>query len=310
MNTLHCRICGRGEADSLGRIPDSEEFAGQKLSSPIKGGELWQCKECGSMFRYPTLSSSDYISLYEKLPSTVWIGGEIWRNDTKTIYTYLNSHTGGSILDIGCFSGAFLAGLSERFTKYGVEPSDSASRFAASNGINVLGKTLSDLNEKLKFDVVTSIDVVEHLLDVEEFLMQAMSHVKDNGLLIIASGDPDAGYWKFLYKSRYWYSLFPEHVSFPSYKFFCNYSENNKLPLPERIRFIYMNLKKSDQFSKFIDQFLFFLSPAIYRYFKKIFCTKKQRSLPIQNTTSVLAAGVFLDQHIIIFRKSEPQFRQ
>lgn len=37
MEQMLCRICGKGEAVSLGRIPDGV-FAGQPVSSPIKGG--------------------------------------------------------------------------------------------------------------------------------------------------------------------------------------------------------------------------------------------------------------------------------
>src|ERR1035438_8541028 len=109
MGILQCRICGRGVAESLGQIPDCGEFAGQLVSPPIKGGELWRCNDCGSMFRHPTLSSSDYISLYEKVPGTLWVKCEAQRNDFATISAYLKNHVGGSILDVGCYSGNFLA---------------------------------------------------------------------------------------------------------------------------------------------------------------------------------------------------------
>ena len=56
---------------------------------------------------------------------------------------------------------------------YGVAPSTSASDRVIIKGITTLGETLIDLESKFVFDVVVSIDVIEHVLDVETFLADA-----------------------------------------------------------------------------------------------------------------------------------------
>lgn len=297
MDAIKCRVCGHGVAESLGQIPDSGEFAGQHISPPIKGGKLWLCKDCGSMFRHPTLSGDDYISLYKTAPSTVWIGDEIERNDFETIYTYLGNHIGGSILDVGCYSGNFLAGLPEKFKRYGIEPSDSASRCTASKGIEVLGKTLAGLDSDMTFDLVVSIDVVEHVLDVEEFLEQALAHVKGNGLLIISTGNPGCVAWKKVFKSKYWYSLFAEHVTFPSYNYYIEFSRRHGLQPPEQIRFRYAPLKRAARLSRL---FRFAFSLAMHKAIKKIRGTATGR---VFSFAQVSLIGVFNDHHVIIFRK-------
>lgn len=303
MDLLKCRVCGHGMAESLGKIPDCVEFAGQQISPPIKGGELWLCKDCGSMFRHPTLSANDYISLYEKAPSTVWVEGGVERNDFATIYTYLKNHVGGSVLDIGCYTGNFLAGLPDTFKKYGVEPSYLASRSAVSKGIDVLDKTLDELDSDKVFDVVVSIDVVEHVLDVEKFLSQALAHIKENGLLIISSGNPGCFFWNKVFKSRFWYNFFAEHVTFPGYKYYFGFSRRHGLRPPDQIRFRYTKLKYMVRLSTMFRNVLFTFFPAVYQTLRKI------RKITTSSTASdalvapVSLIGVFADHHVIVFRK-------
>lgn len=306
MDLLKCRICGHGEAESLGQIPDCGEFAGQQISPPIKGGELWLCKLCGSMFRHPTLSANDYISLYEKAPSTVWVEGGIERNDFATIYTYLKNHVGGSVLDIGCYTGNFLASLPDKFKKYGVEPSYLASRSAISKGIDVLGKTLDELDSDKVFDVVVSIDVVEHVLDVEKFLSQALAHVKENGLLIISSGNPGCFFWKKVFKSRFWYNFFAEHVTFPGYKYYLGFSRRHGLRPPEQIRFRYMKLKSIDRLARLLN-FLSFV--AVYKILKQVNRISTDSSATSYSVAPVNSVGVFTDHHVIIFRRKRLKWR-
>lgn len=308
MDILPCRVCGRGEAESLGQIPDCGEFAGQLVSPSIKGGELWKCKDCGSMFRYPTLSPSEYLAFYEKASSGVWEGSESRRKDFATIYAYLQNHIGGSILDIGCYAGRFLVGIPEKFKKYGLEPSKSASNSAISKGINILGKTLADLDSKLVFDVVVSVDVVEHVLDVETFLVDALAHVNNNGLLIISTGNPDCFYWRRMFKARFWYSSYAEHLVFPSYKYCCEFSKRHNLPLPEQICFKYINFNFRASFFGIFHQLVFAISPALHRSWIKLRRSMKGNTVPMSTDVPLSAAGVFTDHQVIIFRKRGKQW--
>lgn len=300
MDILKCRVCGHGEAESLGKIPDCGEFAGQQVSPPIKGGELWLCKDCRSMFRYPTLTPSDYIELYEKAPSTVWVEGGLERNDFATIYTCLKNHIGGSILDVGCYSGSFLEGLPDNFKKYGLEPSESASNCATSKGIDVLGKTLDELEPDRGFDVVVAIDVVEHVIDVEQFLGLALAHVKDNGLLIISTGNPECFVWKRVFKSRFWYNLFAEHVTFPSYAYFIEFARRHGLQTPVQIRFRYTKMKPLERLSRLLR---FVYSFAVYKSLKLIRRFFTGQTTALSYVVNVSLTGVFTDHHVIIFGK-------
>lgn len=305
MEKLLCRICRRGEAESLGEIPDCGEFAGQQVSPSIKGGRLWSCKACGSMFRYPTLSPDEYLAFYEKASSRVWEGGRHQRNDFATIYALLLNHIGGSMLDVGCFTGEFLTGVPEKFKKYGVEPSKLASDSAASKGVNVLGKTLADLDSRRMFEVVVAIDVVEHMVDAESFLMEALAHVKKNGLLLISTGNPDCGYWRGIFKSRFWYSSFPEHLVFPSFKYFCEFAERQNLPIPEQIRFKYRDNNFSASLFGIFNQLVYAISAPKYSAWIRLVRRLKGKENPMAEDIPLSAAGIFPDHHVIIFRKDD-----
>lgn len=308
MNTMRCRVCGSGVAESFGQLPDSGVFAGQLVSPSIEGGRLWRCKNCDSMFRFPTLTQSEYLALYEQASSSVWDGGETRRKDFATIYEYLQSDGGGSILDVGCYAGTFLEGLPGRFAKFGLEPSTSASISATSKGINILGKTLADLDGGQRFDVVVCIDVIEHMIDIETFLSDSLNHVKDHGFLIISTGNPDCFFWKRIFKAKFWYSSYPEHLVFPSYKYFCEFSMRHNLPPPEQIRFKYINFNFRSILFGMFNQFTFALSPALHRLWMGFCQSVKGNAAPIPRDIPVGAAGVFTDHQVIIFRQQKMQY--
>jgi 2-polyprenyl-3-methyl-5-hydroxy-6-metoxy-1,4-benzoquinol methylase len=177
-----------------------------------------------------------------------------------------------------------------------------ASRCAVAKGIEVLGKTLDELDSTMVFDVVVSIDVIEHVLDVENFLSHALTHVNEKGLLIISTGNPDCFFWKKVFKSKFWYSLFAEHVTFPSYKYFNEFAKRNGLHSPEQIRFRYTKLSFMDRLFLTLS---FLYSYVIYKASKIIHGIITIGSTPRPSIGNVSLIGVFTDHHVIVFRKKE-----
>jgi SAM-dependent methyltransferase len=124
---------------------------------------------------------------------------------------YVSNRT---ILDVGCFNGDFMATLGSRWRRFGVEPSEKASRKAVSRGIEVLGSTVFDLKPSCRqFDAITAIDVLEHLPDPLPFLTRAKELLNPGGVLLIQTGDSASWPWR-LQGSRHWYCSIPDHVSF------------------------------------------------------------------------------------------------
>lgn len=93
----------------------------------------------------------------------------------------------GAILDIGCGTGFVLERLRGDYEVHGLEPAEVAVEFCHAKGLpnvhlGVLGKTEIGRRD---FDLVTFLDVIEHLDDDVGALRQARALLHDDGLLLV-----------------------------------------------------------------------------------------------------------------------------
>ena len=305
LNKIPCRLCGSSIIKNLGKIPDCGEFAGQSITPSINGGYLMHCLDCNSLFRSPILSQAEYIDLYQNASDTLWEWYQNKRNDFNIIRGLLSKLAGGKILDIGCYSGLFLKSLPARFEKFGIEPSGSASLIAQSNGVNILGKTCTQINPDQRFDIVVAIDVIEHVTDVSEFMGNALRHVNENGLLIISTGNPDCIFWKKIFKAKFWYNSISEHLTFPSFKYFACYCKQIGLTNPLQFRFSYLKCSFGWKLMLCISQIIFFISPAIFRFFERIRRKMIGRVDWLNHEFGLSAGGLFTDHHLIVIKNEK-----
>ncbi len=121
--------------------------------------------------------------------------------------------TGSSkVLDFGCSNGELLKSWGSHWSKYGVEPSNAASALAEKNGLTMLSKA-DYPNYQHFFDVIVTVDVVEHLLEPAKELRALSELLRPTGRLIVMTGNTDAVTFKIA-KGGYWYCDIPEHVVF------------------------------------------------------------------------------------------------
>ena len=97
------------------------------------------------------------------------------------------------ILDFGCGSGAIGGKLREvGFTNiYATDLSDTV-RIHVKDIYNKVAKNLSELNEK-EFDTVIILDVIEHMTNPKEFLIELLKIVKPGGKVLISV--PNVVHW-------------------------------------------------------------------------------------------------------------------
>ena len=167
----------------------------------------------------------------------------------------------GNVLDVGCGAGDFLSTLPAELTKYGVEPSVAAAAAASKRGVSIAAPTLAQLSPQMRFDVITMIDVIEHVADPKALLDQALSHLAPAGSLIIATGDTGNVLWRRVFRSRFWYSSFPEHISFPSLRYFHIWHEGRGLQAPTAVRLKYRRIPLWQSALYFASQVAYLVSP-------------------------------------------------
>ncbi len=298
-----CRLCGAAQTVRMGAIPGSDYFAGKVLANVLDGGSLWRCTSCQSMFRHPVLTPAAYLNLYADGTPEAW-SADRDRLDLQIIRGLIAQHSvTGCVLDVGCGSGGFLATLPASVKKCGVEPSVAAARAATGLGVSILGLTPLDLSADAQFDVITIIDVIEHVVDPAQMLDQLLPHLAPGGCLIVGTGDPTNTAWRRVFRSRFWYDCFPEHISFPSPQYFRGWQESRGLQPPAIVRTRYRRLSMWRRALFFAAQVLYALSPACIDWLGRRAQELQQVPHPRRRLFSPGSLGVFTDHQVVMIRR-------
>ncbi len=95
--------------------------------------------------------------------------------------------SGACVLDAGCGTGAILKMLSQRYEAYGTDTSPLAIEFSKKRGLSrVYCCTLDTFpHPDVQFDLVTLLDVIEHVDDDRGVLQQASRLLKPGGPVLV-----------------------------------------------------------------------------------------------------------------------------
>jgi len=109
----------------------------------------------------------------------------------RILLQYIDSRISTSpetrILDVGCGTGAILEKFSKRFSTYGTDSSQQAIDFCRQRGLtNLFRGSLASYPKSQPFDIITMLDVVEHVDDDGALLRDAHALLKPGGHLLIA----------------------------------------------------------------------------------------------------------------------------
>lgn len=108
---------------------------------------------------------------------------KIFKETLATLKKYIPE---GKLLDIGTGTGVFLSLASTRYNATGIELGKAAREFAQAQGLNVLEASIDQLPfSDQTFDVVTLIDVLEHLSDPFRAIQEIERVLKPGGVLYI-----------------------------------------------------------------------------------------------------------------------------
>jgi SAM-dependent methyltransferase len=255
------------------------------------------------MFRHPVLPTSAYLDLYTDGTADEW-SADRGRQDLAIIRGIIAQKTRfGSVLDVGCGAGDFLLTLPGELTKYGVEPSVAAAAAARKRGVSILAPTLAQLSPQVGFDAITMIDVIEHVADPGDLLDQALPHLAPGGSLIIATGDAGNVLWRRIFRSRFWYSSFPEHITFPSLRYFHIWHEGRGLQAPRAVQLKYRRIPFWQAALYFGSQVAYLVSPWLLNRVGRGIEWLRRAPRPRRRFFSPGAPGVFTDHQIVMIQR-------
>ncbi|TGL36832.1 class I SAM-dependent methyltransferase [Leptospira koniambonensis] len=183
------------------------------------------CKTCGFQAQFPrpepeSLYTEEYYTgnqefTYRDERKTEKFDRYVWFARLKNISKFKSS---GNFLDIGCSFGGFLECAKEKgFMPYGVEISPFSAKQAEARGFKIWqGQFLdADIPENF-FDVITLIEVIEHLENPKEVFNKLTKVLKPDGLLLIQTANFDA--WQAMEAGKNYHYYLPGHVYYYSAK--------------------------------------------------------------------------------------------
>jgi SAM-dependent methyltransferase len=204
-----CPICGEGSAREW--LKGSDRFHGRNQKYT-----LLRCPGCSLVWlsQPPTPAEMyrHYTDAYLKLISAAGENSRgRWHDRVRTLRRYQQS---GTILDLGCSSGGFLAFFrGDSWKLYGVEMSaDCAKRAELSTGAHVFVGDIGDAPFVSEFfDVITCFDVLEHLYEPLQIMSKVREWLKPGGIFYVQVPNIDSAEARVF--QTYWHGLeLPRHL--------------------------------------------------------------------------------------------------
>jgi 2-polyprenyl-3-methyl-5-hydroxy-6-metoxy-1,4-benzoquinol methylase len=169
------------------------ESADRKLVRIEPEGELVRCRECKLLYVYPRPSSNELKAIYDDeyfsngdLASCLSFRTPVFRECLSHL-KHLSVRS-GRLLDVGCGTGEFVVeALSQGWQAVGIESSKMAANFAREyHQVPVFNSVLETAPfSPASFDVVTMLDVLEHLLEPRKELQRVYNLLQPRGIVVV-----------------------------------------------------------------------------------------------------------------------------
>ena len=191
----------------------------------LQKGELRivRCHQCSMVYANPVPAPFASGEYYDRAGRDYYLTPAKLESDyasvrfERELRLFRKHSPGGSVLDVGCSSGAFLFQLQSRFPGdyqvLGADASGPALDYAESRGVPVLrGDFLRADFAGQEFGTVTFWAVLEHLAEPKAFLEKACAILKPSGLCFVLV--PNLGSLAArLLRARYRY-IYPQHLNY------------------------------------------------------------------------------------------------
>lgn len=172
------------------------DFGGMESIVPFSGYDVVQCTRCGAFYADnigETMPLMHYYEMMSKYETKAFSVSREALAEYAFAIGFLRTHLAPeqSIIDIGCGNGAMLHMLQEQGFRHltGLEPSEKNCRGITERwGIRAVAGALGEDIPPLvgeTFDVVLMEGVLEHLIDVQGNVRDALAYLKKDGALYL-----------------------------------------------------------------------------------------------------------------------------
>jgi SAM-dependent methyltransferase len=178
-------------------------------------GDLFQCRECGTINQPALPPGSELTDLYRQMRDDAYMAEEPGRRRTarRLLDAIARYAPAGRLLDVGCGHGLLLDEARRRgYEAEGVELSSSAAAYARDVlGLSVRELPLAELEREGEgYAAIVMADVLEHLEDPVEGIRRCRNLLRPGGALVVVTPDPSSPTAR-LAGSRWW-GLVPAHT--------------------------------------------------------------------------------------------------
>ena len=188
MTNENCPLCGSENYKILYDVSNPAAHAEVGLPGIIK-----KCKKCKLIFKTfakepENLYNDDYAESFLQIKGYSGVHAiHFFKGILEDAYSRINKkRSKPKLLDIGSGIGIMLETAREvGYDPTGVELSEKLAGIASAKGFKVFNRNVSDIESDLKYDTITMMDIIEHLVDPNDILKSLGSKINTNGELIV-----------------------------------------------------------------------------------------------------------------------------
>ncbi|MFT7588933.1 MAG: 2-polyprenyl-3-methyl-5-hydroxy-6-metoxy-1,4-benzoquinol methylase [Limisphaerales bacterium] len=202
MENMHdnCLVCGSAKLSGL------EEYYRAYLCS---------CDNCGFVFARRVPSNEELVTHYEGYGRNDYLSPITIKRYNEILDEFEPYRKTNRLLDVGCGIGYFLEVAKERgWEVYGTEYTDEAVNICRSKGVTMHSGMLDPSNyDPASFDILTSFEVIEHINNPKEEIVNSAKLLRDGGLYYLTTPNFNS-LLRYKLKSDYNVICYPEHLSY------------------------------------------------------------------------------------------------
>jgi len=188
MENCSCDLCGNSDSVVLWDKTEREK-AGVLRSAVIrdKEGNIIQgrnvmCKRCGLVYVNPRLSKPELDRFYAEDYRKIYGGEASLEAEKRHAELAFNLMPKGSHLDIGCSTGQLI----NLTGGHGIEPNREHYEIARNAGLIIKNCAIENYNLDLRFDIITILNALEHVISPTAVLQKIHSLLNDDGHVLIS----------------------------------------------------------------------------------------------------------------------------